>query len=462
MTYIAQFSHGRDGFLQQLIRFPTPVFEAAGLPVSWWANFHRITQQMVRAPEIDFALRLGLRDHQFERLLMLLAPRQRAEEVVALAASFLGLNAIVPNSVAVPANSAEHDEIAAAFPPLRARVLQDAYRPWGGNQDVRLIDDLRLVPAIGTLFELALARGWTFAYQLNACRRGDGAEDLRWARHNLLRVEELGGLPQPMLQLQRGIVARMGQAAFYIEELVGCETNAVLGRIREAIAGAVQRLNTFPEDLIGVGERGAFDNLVVVGLHTSRVKSFQERQKVAAAASREEALSALDWHPSAGLAPSIANVARGADGEAYYLRRIEDRLATIELELAARRLQPQATECDDFKKALQHARIEPTHALGNARMILDGIVGTIYRQHCKGKDSKPLNNKIEELLDEKGKTISLFPRHIRTYLHTVRVLGNIVIHKTGDEVTSIDVEITLLALLQIVAWYLLEYRPPAS
>ena len=460
MTYIAHYGDGHEGFLQQLVRFPAVVFEAAHPPVSWWANFRQITQQMMSAPEIDFAIRLGLRDHRFERLLMLLAPRRRGDEIVALAASFLGLNAILPDSVALPTNSAEHDEIAAAFPQMRARVLQDAYRPPGANQDIRLIDDLRLVPAIGSLFDLSLTRGWTFAYQLNACRRGDGLGDLRWARHNLLRVEELGGVPQPVLQMQRGAVARMGQAAFFIEEFVGCETNVVLDRIREAVAGTVQRLSTFPDDLIGFGERGAFDNQVAIGLHTSRVESFQEWQKVAAAASREEVLNAVEWHPSAGLTPSIANVARGADGEADYLRRIEARLATIERELAARRPQTQPSECDDFKEALQHARIRPTHALGNARTILDGIIGTIYRQHCKGKDSKPLYDKIEELLEPK--TRSLFPRHIGSYLHTVRVLGNIVVHKTGDEVTGIDVEITLLALLQIVAWYLLEYRPPAS
>jgi hypothetical protein len=61
-----------------------------------------------------------------------------------------------------------------------------------------------------------------------------------------------------------------------------------------------------------------------------------------------------------------------------------------------------------------------------------------------------------------GKASSIFPRAIKTYLHTVRILGNIVIHKTGDELKPIDIEITLLALLQIVAWYVLEYQPPGA
>jgi hypothetical protein len=391
---------------------------------------------------------------------MLLAPRGREDEIVALAAAFLGLNAIVADSVTVPADSAEHDQIAATFPPLRARVLQDAYRAPNGEQELKLIDDLRLVSAIGGLFDLALTRDFAFAYQLNACRREGDTRALSWARHNLVRVEELD-LPQPVLLSQRSAVARMEKAAFLIEEFVGCDKVAVMRRIRDAADAAVQamqRPQAFPDDLLRVGPGGMLDNQLLIGRHTARVEPFAPWQAAAAAASRNEALDVLAWHPPPGLAHLIGNVARGAESEADYLRRIEERLAAIERELATRHGGMQRSECEDFKKALQHARIEPTHALGNARMILDGIIGTIYRQHCKGKEGKPLFNMIEELIE--GTTGSIFPKAIKTYLHTVRVLGNIVVHRTGD-VDTVDIEITLLALLQIVAWYVLEYRPPA-
>jgi hypothetical protein len=235
----------------------------------------------------------------------------------------------------------------------------------------------------------------------------------------------------------------------------------VMGRIRDvadAAVQAMQRPQAFPGELLGTGQGGALDNQVLMGRHTARVEPFAPWQAAAAAASRNEALDVLDWHPPAGLAQLIGNVARGAESEADYLRRIEERLAAIERELAARRGGPQPSECDDFKKALQHASIEPTHALAKARMILEGIIGTIYRQHRKGR-GETLDNMIKALTE--GRTGSIFPKAIKTYLHTVRALGNIVIHKNDDNLNTVDIEITLLALLQVVAWYLLEYRPPA-
>jgi hypothetical protein len=111
-------------------------------------------------PHVDFALRLGVGSSGFERVVMLLAPASLEADIVALGAAFLGFNAIVPDSVAVPEERGEHDRIAGRFPPVRARVHQDAYPR--EQRGVRLIDDMRLAPALASLLDLALTRGWEF------------------------------------------------------------------------------------------------------------------------------------------------------------------------------------------------------------------------------------------------------------------------------------------------------------
>jgi hypothetical protein len=91
-------------------------------------------------------------------------------------------------------------------------------------------------------------------------------------------------------------------------------------------------------------------------------------------------------------------------------------------------------------------------------------VQRVYRDRKEGQPVKPLFNMIDELLDD-GR---IFPRRIASYLHTLRVLGNLVAHggpgKVDDSssLSESDVELTLLMTLNLVEWYLSEYAPGDS
>lgn len=456
MTYFACYRDGKQGLLQHLLVFPKTIFEAAQPPVSWWVNFRRLTRQLVSSPGVDFAIRSDLRDNRLERVLMLLAPQQRKSEIIDLGAGFLGLNAIVAGSVGAPSDRHEHDRIAAAFPPFRARALQDVYAPSHGDNGARLVDDFRLIPAIGDLFDLALTRRWAFAYQLNARRHHAETGDLHWSQHNLERVRGERYLPPAVRASQEAVAERINRAAFLIEEFVGCDDSAVMNRMDEAISESVSRPYGFPKKMLDARPDRAFDDQLSIGLHSSCTALFQPWQNVAGSAAREEILSVLDWRPPDGYLQTIGNASRVPEREEEYLRRIEERLSAIERELARRQVVPQPSEYVELKDTLAHARINPRNSLAVARLILERIVSRLYRQHCKGNE-KDLFGNIEELLKS-----SIFPKSVRSYLHTVRVLGNIVLHDLPNpELTSVDVEITLLSLLQVVAWYVLEYRPSA-
>ena len=69
---------------------------------------------------------------------------------------------------------------------------------------------------------------------------------------------------------------------------------------------------------------------------------------------------------------------------------------------------------------------------------------------------------IDELLEDSH----VFPRRIASYLHTLRVLGNLVAHggpakvegsADNSSLSESDVELTLLMTLNLVEWYLSEY-----
>jgi hypothetical protein len=91
------------------------------------------------------------------------------------------------------------------------------------------------------------------------------------------------------------------------------------------------------------------------------------------------------------------------------------------------------------------------------RQILEEIVQRIYCDFKKSPTVKPLFNMIEEITAAG----TVVPRNIASYLHTVRVLGNLVVHSNPTAppaaLSEADRELSLLMTLLIVEWYLLEY-----
>jgi hypothetical protein len=273
---------------------------------------------------------------------------------------------------------------------------------------------------------------------------------------------ELRHLPPKVRELQERAARRAEDAAFLIEEYIGCGSSDALGAVAGVVAEVGERPPSFPEEVIERGADGAFDEQIEIGLHPARVDRSEPWQRAAAVAARAEVLDLLQWQPPDGYRQAVRNAALCRDPTEDYLRRIEERLAAIERELAKRQGGGGSGECLEFRKVLDHARIDPQHALPLARMILEGIVSMIYEQQSSNHKSKPtLQAMIKELLE--GRSKSIFPKHITTYLHTVRYLGNLVTHnnRTAD-LNPADVEIALRVLLEVVAWYVLEYRPPQT
>jgi hypothetical protein len=456
--YLARYSDGRDAIVQAAVRVQRAVFERPDRPNGWWANFDRLSRQLVGAPSMDLALRITVERGRVERLVILLAPESRTDEARALAAGFFVLNTLVQDSVTLPADRQEHDNAVVAFPPLRLRLRQDVHS-YDGFQ---LITDFRLSAMLDDLLQAALTHGWSVAYQANVRRAEPLPDDLRWLRKNLLHAEE-GRLPGALYSLQQEIVRKVERAAFLVDEYVGVDREGARDRLVELLASACARrcaATGLPAPVLDTDQDGAYADLISSGLHLSAMQAFTPPQKAAGAATADEVMSLGGWRPPDTWAALLENGVAVGDGAVDHLKRIEAKLADIERALEARNAPAQ--ECGELRKAVQISRADPPFALAKARQIVEGIVQALYLDRHPGRP-KPLFDMIEELAGD-----PVIPRKIKSYLQTLRVLGNLSVHVQPGEQTpasGADVELGLLMALQLVEWYLLEYpgagRPQA-
>ncbi len=110
---------------------------------------------------------------------------------------------------------------------------------------------------------------------------------------------------------------------------------------------------------------------------------------------------------------------------------------------------------DGVKKAITLSSIDPDMALGRARKVLDFIISELYkRQFGRSPGTQPLENSVQQLA-KAGK----LPRTMVAYANSVRELGNVGIHGSGEAITEDDVVSSLENLMRLVAWYCEQVRP---
>ncbi len=110
---------------------------------------------------------------------------------------------------------------------------------------------------------------------------------------------------------------------------------------------------------------------------------------------------------------------------------------------------------DGVKKAITLCNIDPEMALGRARKVLDFILADLYkREFGRSPGTQPLENLIQQL-----SKANKLPRTMVAYANSVRELGNVGIHGSGEAITQDDVISSLENLMRLVAWYCDQVRP---
>jgi len=182
------------------------------------------------------------------------------------------------------------------------------------------------------------------------------------------------------------------------------------------------------------------------------------------------AIATIGWQPPASWRTgAAANAATLPDSTEGYLQRIESRLTALERTLAQRSLT--AEECAELRKAIGISQQDASFALVKARQILEKIVRQLYRQHRPALPQKALLFEMIRDLTGQANRPAVLPRRIGHYLETIRVLGNLEAHAAsvedgkggaGSALSSDDVELSLLMMVNVIEWYLLENEPWAG
>ena len=457
--YTARYNDGQTTIVQTGLRFGIVVFDSVDDATSWTASYRKAMETLIATPSVDFAFRISLIDKSLKRELFIMTSEAREEHLPALAGSFLRLNTLVDESVSLCLDKDQHDEIAGSFPKHRGWLRNAAYR----HQDSELICNFKLFPLIDRLFDVALQRSWDLSLQFNVRRYQLSPDDKRALRKNLVHINSANGLPPSLIDQQRRLVEGIDDTRFLIDQFVGfSDTHArelLSEQIAEEFAAKFGRYG-FRCALLEDAEE-SLDEQVSTGFHSSLFQESTPFDKAAEASAPDDMEQLLCWQPLESWAGRLlTNTHVGYERDRDFLKRIELRLGDLERAVETRNLA--MAECSEFKKALSISRADPPFALVKTRQILEGIVQRVYKDRKTGQPVKPLFNMIDELLDD-GR---IFPRRIASYLHTLRVLGNLVAHggsaKGGgtadhDALSESDVELTLLMTLNLVEWYLFEY-----
>lgn len=450
--YLARYGGGDLAFVQAALHFPRAVEEPPAVPDGWWSAFRAWLAQVLACPDLLMGMRLRLRGRNLERVLFLNLPAGREADLERLGRAAASLNTLADGSVVLPETREQHDAVAVGMPEPRWQI-----RPAPGTfRDSVLGSEFRLAPDLEPVLQRALQDGCGVEYQANLRSMAAAPEALRWLRRNCLRLES-EAVPPRVLETQQRLADRLAGGEYGVEEHIAGDGVWVASLVEEHYARRMGRLG-FPGPALSSDLDSDCLSFLDAGFHHGLFEELHPLELASGALTRDEAAELLGWRPSPMLERSLEGIR--LEGEPNFLERIERRLARLENTLRTRHRS--APECEEVRKAVGIGAADPPFALAKARQILERLVLRIYQDQKPGAKEKPLFNMIEELTEVRD----LFPPNVSTFLHSVRVIGNYVVHPRPGQpaaetlLSEADVEVTLLMILSVIEWYLLEYHPP--
>ena len=248
-------------------------------------------------PDPLLALRVELTaDKSLRRTLIILAPAVYEAGLRRFVAMFTRLLAHAAGAVAIPVTREQYQEALGPFPTFQCRTACGGFR----SADTWFAADFRLHRQLESLLLEAHAQGSPLWYQCNLLPRTDVAEHLRAARHNLLAMRRLAGLPAECLALQKRLVHRLGHATHLIEEYIGTDDKSAQSWLRRSIS------QQFDFNHRGMGFNAPsfdfaldqYDDFLASGLHSALASPPGHDEWCASASTEEETLAAVSWAPS--------------------------------------------------------------------------------------------------------------------------------------------------------------------
>jgi Domain of unknown function (DUF4145) len=445
--YIAKYDLGRQILHQVIVRFPLLVVSSGNR--IWSANYRAFTESLLAADPI-FAYRVATNGREIVRHFLITS--QNRSQVEDLARELDQLNHILEGSVLRAGSSAEHDRLAAQFPPIRRNVGRQQY--FAGRFGVPY--DFHVLACAERLLGSAILVKSDLAIQINCRRFSPSAEDLRSARKGLADLRLARGVPEKLLAHIAAHVEDLPNKTHLIDEYLGAASDSALG-------SAVRTLETaFKQQHAELGlsespvEGKASDEEIETGLESSFFDETPTRPRLWKSVAHD---SIQRWfeRPSEEEFASMgaSNVVKASLETADLLAGISRRLDAIE-----RKISCSATnELGELRGAIKTAETDKKSAANAARRILEGLAGTVLSElrptekiKEKIKEGKgPSLDRMIQRLDE----IGAVPRTVLSNMRLVQTIGNKGSHPDYI-VTQTDLETCILATFRIMEWYFLE------
>jgi hypothetical protein len=464
--YCAEFGDGSTSVRQLLLRFPKWVDAGAAGGGEWNARLREAADLVTMTHELDFSVRLVVAADRFERQIFLNSFRDDPAALETLARHFLRLDDGAQGIVQLCADRQEYDAVQDALPRVCLAVAAEPMRKDG----CVFAHDFLLLSAFGTMGAAALAAKSSICWQGAFRGYAPDAEARRVVQRNFIALDDLRGIPPALRDYERAIAGRFGTAAYLLDECLWLD-DALVDSARTIVArtwhegpGAlglpVCTLESVPESTRAV---------LRAAMQPALFAEPSPLEAVSAAVPMATAAATIGWQPPASWrSGAAANTATLPDSTEGYLQRIEARLTALEQALAQRSLT--AEECAELRKAIGISQQDASFALVKARQILEKIVKQLYRQHRPTLPQKALLFEMIRDLTGQANRPAVLPRRIGHYLETIRVLGNLEVHvdsaeegkaASGAALSRDDVELSLLMMVNVIEWYLLEHEQAA-
>jgi len=463
--YCAEFGDGSTSIRQLLLRFPKWVDDAASGSREWNARLRDAANLVTMTRELDFTVRLVVAADRFERQIFLNSFRDDQSGLEMLARHFLRLDDGAQGMVQLCGDRKEYDAMQDALPRVCLAVAAEPMRRDGSV----FAHDFQLLGAFGTLGAAALAAKSSICWQGAFRSYAPDAEARRVVQRNCIALDDLRGIPPALRDYERAIAGRFGTAAYLLDECLWAD-DALTDSARTIVArtwhegpGAlglpVCTLEPVPE---------ATREVLRAAMHPALFAEAAPLDAVSAAVPTATAAATIGWQaPASWRGGAASNAATLPDSTEGYLQRIESRLTALEQTLAQRSLS--AEECAELRKAIGISQQDASFALVKARQILEKIVKQLYRQHRPTLPQKALLFEMIRDLTGQANRPAVLPRRIGHYLETIRVLGNLEVHAdsaqgqgaSGAALSQDDVELSLLMMVNVIEWYLLEHEQSA-
>jgi hypothetical protein len=291
--YTAEYDIGGSRWRQVAARLIPPRGPDEQLVARWWERLQTLVRSLDAVPDSSLSLRVELREH-FQATLFAGAPATQAALLLRAFGSFSQLDLLGAAEVEFPQEKSAHDRLL-AFPSLRTRVALPRLTSGGAW----FAFDFRVSPLLNELMAEARGLGYSLAYHVNVERFQPGADELRQAAHNALRVARLAGVPATLVRLQNRLAENLRSATHLSEEFLGVETEASRAWLAGALArrfGESYGLFVTPEFSF---ETEAHDGPLTTTRHTACFDPLPIDAVCGAAMSARQRCEILSWRPRA-------------------------------------------------------------------------------------------------------------------------------------------------------------------